>query len=185
MPKNSFAASLPLFDRLALPAHAATRPHVADTFLKQSILHELQRLLSSRSRLPFDVFVSEAADLLDYGIPDSSAMTMASIHDRAMLAKAIRHAISVFEPRLHDVTVEITPTPERGADARVRIEGMLWGQRAQQRTTFAMSTSGHIAPEAGTGPDNAASRANANSPPRPDAAMQPDTQALPTDSRDA
>jgi len=132
----------PLFDRLTAPGQASARPYVDLGRLKQSVQVELQRLLSCRSRLPFDRYLAEAADVLDYGIPDSTALTMASVHDRIRLAQAIQRAITVFEPRLRDVTVEITPTAENGVDALVYIDAALQGGPGARRTAFVMPSRG-------------------------------------------
>jgi type VI secretion system protein ImpF len=132
----------PLFDRLTVPGQVSARPYGDATLLKQSVRVELERLLSCRSRLPLDRFLAEAADVLDYGIPDSTALTMASVHDRASLAKAIQRAITLFEPRLRDVTVDIAPATENGVDARVFIDAALHGAPGAHRTAFTMTTRG-------------------------------------------
>ena len=135
---------LPLFDRLTTPGQAPARHYVDGTLFYQSVQHELQRLLSCRSRLPLDRFLAEAADVLDYGIPDSTALTMASVDDRARLAKAIQRAITVFEPRLRDVTVDIAPGPENGMDALVYINAARQGAPGARRAAFAMTTRGQL-----------------------------------------
>jgi len=113
--------------------------------LRRSIGTELARLLSSRSRQTFDTFCLSKDGVVDYGIPDTGAVSMRSTADRQRLANVICHAISVFEPRLIDVSVQVIgkPSSEQGgiddAVAWVRISGTMRMKPIMERATFVMT----------------------------------------------
>lgn len=138
----------PLFDRLGPlnGAVAGTSPLLLGAAsLRRSIGTELARILSSRSRRTFDGFCHSEDGVVDYGIPDSSSLSMRSMADRQLLASAIDHAISLFEPRLIDVIVQVIgrQLSEQGgiddAAAQVRISGTMRMKPILERATFVMT----------------------------------------------
>jgi type VI secretion system protein ImpF len=61
-----------------------------------------------------------------YGLPDLSALTMASTTDRNRLVRQVLGTINMFEPRLMNVRLVLVETPDAGKkDVRLRIEAML------------------------------------------------------------
>lgn len=97
---------LSLFDRLAVDAEPE---RAFDEVLSCSISRELGRLLTSRSRLSFAAFDKSAGGVLDYGVPDCTSRCVHSAQDREVIAAAIKRAIELFEPRLANVAVCLTP----------------------------------------------------------------------------
>jgi type VI secretion system lysozyme-like protein len=69
--------------------------------------------------------------VLDYGIPDFSACSAASVTDQRLLAEMVRAAIAAFEPRLAHVQVQLHPEVERPRmfagliSARLRIDTVM------------------------------------------------------------
>lgn len=106
--------------------------------VRASIRHELTQLFSTRLSCPFDAFFESDDGVLQYGIPDSNAMSMDSISDRQRLEAALILAVKRFEPRLSEVTVSVQPSVERGADALVKIDGRLRLGLTMQRATFVL-----------------------------------------------
>lgn len=108
MPSDPVYSPLPLFDRLAADADA----HGSGGDARQaSIGRDLARLLNTRSRLGFEAFAQSAATVVDYGVPDYSERSPVSGRDCDAIASVVRHAISVYEPRLRNVSVSMTPAP--------------------------------------------------------------------------
>jgi type VI secretion system protein ImpF len=61
-----------------------------------------------------------------YGLPDLSALTMATSGDRNKLVKQLLAAINLFEPRLANVRLVMVETPDAAKhQVRLRIEAML------------------------------------------------------------
>ncbi|PAU65829.1 type VI secretion protein [Pseudomonas sp. PIC25] len=113
----------PLFERLASDDEEHPAPPVFDRHaLAESVRNELRRLLNTRRatrrRLP-------QLSIIDYGIPDWSALHGERSDDRRLLAREIRDAIARFEPRLSLDTVEATPTPEQPRKLTIRLTGSL------------------------------------------------------------
>lgn len=124
---------LSLLDRLL--DDDPTNPHEAPPdnadrlrIVQQSVRRDMECLLNTRYRCiawppEFDE-IDES--LINYGIPDFTAASLNAAEDFGVLIKAIRKAITLFEPRLVDVRV--TPVRnDRHYDRtfRFRIEGLL------------------------------------------------------------
>ncbi|MGA7811348.1 type VI secretion system baseplate subunit TssE [Caballeronia sp.] len=102
MSANANGYPVPMFERLVENADAWLRGEDA---LRQSVARELSRLLNARSRLTMEAFAQSDGTVIDYGVPDFSERSLRSGPDRDAIAAAIRHAITLFEPRLVNVTV--------------------------------------------------------------------------------
>lgn len=116
-----------LFDRLFdfEPGEAAdSASAVALTLddLRHSVTRELLRLLTTRC--PVERRTPEGATVLNYGIPDVSAVAPSSIKERRRLEKSILQAVLDFEPRLKSPRVELVPGAA-GGRLTVVIEGDL------------------------------------------------------------
>jgi len=114
-----------LFDRLAdddTPPHALrrrTRATEAEA-CRQSITRDLMALLNTRSNVPALALAplpKVAASVINYGLIDFAGMCMTSDTDQQKICTAVRQAIEHHEPRLHKVSV--TLTPKKGAINRV------------------------------------------------------------------
>ncbi|HVF44461.1 MAG TPA: type VI secretion system baseplate subunit TssE [Pyrinomonadaceae bacterium] len=120
-PKKVEGGRALLFERLAggdPPAEGGgARPfRVHETAaLKESVRRELVRLLNTRSSAGLDARGGEMS-VLDYGVPDFTALSALSGDDRARLSAAVAQSVAAFEPRL------------RGA--RVSVEGLRSNDRA-------------------------------------------------------
>jgi len=96
--------------------------------LKNAVRRDLEWLLNSRRIAdPPDEGLKELnRSTYVYGLPDLSALTMASSGDRNRLVRQIVSTIGMFEPRLINVRLVLVETPDAGKkDVRLRIEAML------------------------------------------------------------
>jgi type VI secretion system protein ImpF len=118
-------SSVPLFDRLSSAGDPVASRHQLFTpeQLEASIGRELSRLLNTRSRLSLNEFSAAGGTTLDYGIPDTSALSPKSQQDLERLQSAVSQAVIFYEPRLKDVTVKAFPSRRAGAAATLLIAG--------------------------------------------------------------
>jgi type VI secretion system protein ImpF len=96
--------------------------------LKSAVRRDLEWLLNSRRIVdPPDESLKEVnRSAYVYGLPDLSALTMATAADRNRLVRQILATINLFEPRLTNVRLVMVDTPDAGKkDVRLRIEAML------------------------------------------------------------
>ncbi len=111
MAQLSHGGNTPLFDRLSLKGSVSSSGQSTESRLmdiEASIYRELQSLTSSRSRLNIEQFLKvPRLTVLDWGLPDLTALTAERSEDRNLCARVVVRAIEAFEPRLSKPTVEI------------------------------------------------------------------------------
>ena len=96
--------------------------------LRAAVRRDLETLLNTRrvAVLPGEGFEELNRSVYVFGLPDLSTLSMSAGGDRNRLLKGISEAISLFEPRLTQVTVSMVENPETiKTDVRLRIEAML------------------------------------------------------------
>jgi type VI secretion system protein ImpF len=96
--------------------------------LKNAVRRDLEWLLNSRriAEPPDEGLKELNKSTYVYGLPDLSALTMASTADKNRLVRQILSTINLFEPRLMNVRLVMVETPDAGKkDVRLRIEAML------------------------------------------------------------
>ena len=96
--------------------------------LKSAVRRDLEWLLNSRriAELPDEGLKELNRSVYMYGLPDLSALTMASMADRNKMVRQVVGAINMFEPRLTNVRLVLVETPDAGKkDVRLRIDAML------------------------------------------------------------
>lgn len=106
----------PLFERLrftvnpdeVLPLRAYTPRE-----LRESVRHELEGLLNTRSVTPPDIFAVTDLTVLDYGLPDLTDYSPGNVDDRRKLARLLARAITAYEPRLREVQVQVEAVSDR------------------------------------------------------------------------
>jgi type VI secretion system protein ImpF len=95
--------------------------------LKQAVRRDLEALLNTRREALADLspgFAALDASLLTYGLPDFTALDLASQQDRALVLRTLEQAIAAFEPRLDRVRIKLDE--ERGSRGlQFRIEAVL------------------------------------------------------------
>ena len=135
--------ALPLFDKLG--EHLTVAPNESDQALsadglEASVARELSRLTNSRSRIPLSDFQEATLTVLDYGIPDTLALSALSERDKALISEALERAIKVFEPRLTQVEVTVLPSATGKTVARYMIAANLRIAHTVRRINFRIDT---------------------------------------------
>jgi type VI secretion system protein ImpF len=106
----SRSAAVPLFQRLcAREGELGDAASFDAAGLQASIANELARLLNTRCGLTMAEFLNCQGTVLDYGVPDFSALSCRSSDDLTLVGQAVGHAIALFEPRLSHTQVVATP----------------------------------------------------------------------------
>jgi type VI secretion system protein ImpF len=134
-------SSVPLFDRLS----SSEGPGGIGAFLllpeqlQASIARELARLFNTRSRLGLSEYAQGSGTVIDYGIPDFSALSPRRGEDREALEAALVQAVRHYEPRLQNVKIRIEAVPERGDVAAATVSGDVSIGLQHQRVSFSMN----------------------------------------------
>ncbi|MGJ7610826.1 MULTISPECIES: type VI secretion system baseplate subunit TssE [unclassified Variovorax] len=130
----------PLFDRLASAPHGHARDAHLETMasLQDSIGRELRQLFNTRSPLSAGDYAQGNGTVLEYGIPDFSSFSAQNAADLQQLAGVLRLAVQRYEPRLSDVSVQVSATPHRHEVALVRIGAQARAGLALRRVDFEM-----------------------------------------------
>jgi len=136
---------VPLFERLGKPhPGVAPPPQALDAEgLRAVVASALESLLNTRCALTWaeaEALEPRERTVIDYGVPDLSAMDPASPVDCARLAAVIARTVAAFEPRLRDVQVVVERSHPRGLVAFLK--GHLTGQRLSVPTSFEVSLTG-------------------------------------------
>jgi type VI secretion system lysozyme-like protein len=139
-----------LFERLvdadsANPARPkiSSPPPVLDYFaLRESVRTELNRLLNTRAPLDPAIRSRVPNTVLNYGLPDFSALEASSQGDRIKLADLIAKKISVFEPRLTRVRVVLEKNPERPTSLIGIVRAHLGFGKIQEPVSFPLMLDG-------------------------------------------
>ena len=108
--------------------------------LRASVLRRLELLLNTRSPRPRPE--SGTLTVLDFGLPDISALYTHDAIVHARLATEIRRTVEAFEPRLivDDVAVGMAPGNERSV--RVAIQGRLRSEETTEPVAFTIALTG-------------------------------------------
>lgn len=131
-PKQVEGGRALLFERLAggdpPAAREGARPfRVHETAaLKESVRRELVRLLNTRSSAGINSRGGGGEmSVLDYGVPDFTALSALSGDDRLKLSAAVAQVIAAFEPRLRDVRVTSEGLRSNDRALILRLDAML------------------------------------------------------------
>lgn len=130
----------PLFDRLSSTGADGTGAFLLPPDeLEVSIARELGRLFNTRCRLGLSELDASTGTVVDYGIPDFSALSPRSDEDRELLRRALVQSIGFFEPRLANVAVQVEESPQRGDVTAVTVSGDVTIGLQPRRVSFALN----------------------------------------------
>jgi len=93
--------------------------------LKESVRRDLGWLLNTRSPVPAAQLETQERTVINYGLPDFSAMSAQNLDDHYRLAVNIARTLDAFEPRLKHVRVTVDEFREDEKSLRVRIDAVL------------------------------------------------------------
>lgn len=135
---------VPLFDRLGGELAASADGRVLDADgLRHSLQLDLVRLFNVRNGLSVAQFLGEAPTVLDYGLPDTLALSPQSSADLDLWQQVLARAIALYEPRLVRVTVRVAPDAHRPVAARVAIDAAAMLGRQLCQVQFDVVLDGH------------------------------------------
>jgi type VI secretion system protein ImpF len=124
--------TLSILDRLidAEPDHLQEPPLTRAQSLRDlraSLRRDLEWLFNTRCTIeePPESMREVERSVYNYGIRDTSSMSVRSPKDQEYLARSIKNAISFFEPRMMSVKVTIEPAAEEVHGLHFSIEGLL------------------------------------------------------------
>ncbi len=145
----------PLFDRLSEAPESGGTPAPAGVLDRarqcESLQRELGRLLNTRSSYPSGKPTPDERTVIDYGLPDYSAMYTQNPEDRIKLAALVQGTIEAFEPRLSQVEVEAEILGNSEKALLVKVAGTMTIGRISERVTFAIDVTGEDSKGSGLG----------------------------------
>lgn len=116
-------AALPLFDRIGAAPQARIGVRLTPVeALQLSLRLDLLRLFNTRNHMTIAQFLGGGPTSLDYGLPDTLALSPQSAGDLQCWEQVIARAILLYEPRLQQARVKVMPDPARPSTARVVIQ---------------------------------------------------------------
>jgi type VI secretion system protein ImpF len=95
--------------------------------LKAALRRDLEWLFNTRGTIeaPPETLPEVGRSVYNYGIGDTASLYLQSPKDQEFLARSIKNAIAIFEPRLQFVKVSLAPSTADAHGIRFSIEGML------------------------------------------------------------
>ena len=132
---------VPLFDRLGSELEifeGISKNYLTPIGVEQSVMLELNRLATTRSRLTFDEFVKNNLTVLDYGLPDFTGYSVQNDDHRLSVKTAVTKAIKTFEPRLKDIKVTVISNYLKKNISYFGIEAVLILGKEFQRVSFTL-----------------------------------------------
>ena len=131
------SSAAPLFQRLcAREGESGDTSSFDAAGLHISIADELGRLLNTRCGLTVAEFLTCQGTVLDYGVPDFSAMSSRSSRDLLLLSEVMQHAIALFEPRLSHTEVQAVSGGGHSGRAHIHITAAVWLGLTLRRVDF-------------------------------------------------
>lgn len=109
--------------------------------LQASIARELAQLFNTRCNSTIDEFMNCLGTVLDYGVPDFSALSSRSPSDLLRLSQAVKHSIDMFEPRMAHAEVTASMDPVHNGRAQLQIAGAVRLGLVLRRVDFTMPLS--------------------------------------------
>ncbi len=133
---------VPLFDRLGLELgnlEGINKNYLTPIGVEKSVLIELNRLATTRSKLTFDEFIKTNLTVLDYGLPDFTGYSVQNDDHRIAVKNAVTKAIQSFEPRLKKINVSVFSNSSNKNISYFGVEAVLILGKEFQRVNFTIS----------------------------------------------
>lgn len=107
--------------------------------LKESVAHDLEVLLNTRTALPprlLQDYPECARSILNFGLADFAGLSHSSSEDRARICASVRQAVERHEPRLSGVQVALAPSAGTVNRIDIVISGVLAASGAREAVSF-------------------------------------------------
>ena len=106
--------------------------------LRESLKRDIEWLLNTRRSVIEGTEHHPLANrsVLQYGLMDSSALSVSSSLDQKRLQQAVQQCIEEFEPRLQNVRVSVETSEQKRRQLRFHIEGEIRLDPAPEEITF-------------------------------------------------
>jgi type VI secretion system protein ImpF len=126
---NTGGARALLFERLVdeEPNRKEEQPFrvLSKRKLWESVRRELGQLLNTRCPVLLPLIGEEERTVINYGIPDFTALSPHSSVDRQLIAAIIGQTITAYEPRLRNVRVSVENFDEHERTLRITVDADL------------------------------------------------------------
>lgn len=143
MAQNDRNMQASLLDRLVDLEPGLSHEPVQYRLLNESqilalVIRDLERLLNTRREVtPVPAgFEHLRESVFTYGLRDFTALNPQSTSVRRRMSREIEDAVSRFEPRLRNVSVQLDKVEGSKRDLRFRISGLLVVEPMQEPVTF-------------------------------------------------
>src|SRR5947199_1071242 len=141
MSERKVEVRMPLFDRLVdrdrfLRRELRPMRTLDRRGVNESVRRELEQLFNTRCPIPAHRLAGRVRSVIDYGIPDFSTCSARNFDDWQRLAEILREAIRIYEPRLAEVQVEVTPMAGDDFTLVARIEAVLVTENVPEPVSF-------------------------------------------------
>jgi len=95
--------------------------------IKSSVARDLENLLNSRRSILVPPFLYKEVNtsLFVYGLPDFTSRNPGNVFVRSALRLEIEKTITLFEPRLNNISVEVDSSTGANRELKFRITGVL------------------------------------------------------------
>jgi type VI secretion system lysozyme-like protein len=133
---------VPLFDRLGMESgsfEGLNKNYLTPVGVEQSVMLELNRLVSTRSKLTFDEYIKSDLTVLDYGLPDFIGYSIQNDDHRMTVKAAVVKAIETFEPRLKKINITIFTSSNKKFVSYFGVEANLVIGKQFQRVSFVLN----------------------------------------------
>lgn len=127
-----------VLDRITQVEDWPTTRNQSVRFFRDSLKRDLEWLLNTR-KPPLEQIASRPAvrdSVINFGLPDISALGLASASDQRSLRLAIEACLAVFEPRLTDIRVTLESADTTDRRLRFHIEGNMKLDPAPEEISF-------------------------------------------------
>lgn len=108
--------------------------------LRASVFRRLNLILNTRATYPRPDDLP--LTVLDFGLPDFSAMYGRDPRTHALLAREIRRTIEAFEPRLELATVQVSLGEGNDRSLQVTLEGRIRVEHITEPVSFSIPLTG-------------------------------------------
>lgn len=127
-----------VLDRLTMVEEWPSTRSQSVRFFKEALKRDLEWLLNTRQPpMPeLNGYPAARASMLNFGLPDITAMGLSSASDHRQLRLAIEACLRTFEPRLMNVRVSIDDADRVDRRLRFHIEGSMKLDPAPEEIAF-------------------------------------------------